>query len=385
ITAIFEVLTELYEEGDNWYFDFKKTRDLEIPIPYSKLQEEAGLADSEPLQSHQGSLFSLTEEEYRIIQEIIDIENPNGEIIDPPPPVGPKESFDKKRALSDLFIEKEQLDEILYQLEHQKNIVLQGPPGVGKTYMAKRLAYTLMESKDDSKIEMIQFHQSYSYEDFIQGFRPTEDGKFRLCDGVFYNFCLKARKDLENSYFFIIDEINRGNLSKIFGELMMLIEKDKRGKEFEIPLTYSKDDSTKFSVPENVHLIGTMNTADRSLAMVDYALRRRFAFIALAPMFDSDKFKSHLKECKISDSLSGKIIASFINLNLEISKDKNLGKGFRIGHSYFCPPKEMKTKEDVWYAGVIKYEIGPLIREYWFDNLQEAEGQINLLNGVLDS
>ena len=234
-----------------------------------------------------------------------------------------------------------------------------------------------MNFKDPNSVEMVQFHQSYAYEDFIQGYRPTEDGKFKKKNGVFYNFCKKAESNPANKFFFIIDEINRGNLSKIFGELMLLIEADKRGKEHAISLTYSDENQLKFSIPENVYIIGTMNTADRSLAMVDYALRRRFSFIDIQPSFSS-KFKSHLSALGVSSRFVSEIITKFQLLNKSINDDKNLGAGFEIGHSYFCSYKrDMNERE--WYNSIIKHEIHPLLNEYWFDNETKAkEEQHNL-------
>ena len=261
----------------------------------------------------------------------------------------------------DDFLNKVYMDEDTYNtltelLEAKYNVILQGAPGVGKTFAAKRLAYSIMGQKDTSRVAMVQFHQSYSYEDFIQGYRPSKDG-FELVNGAFYKFCKEAEEDNERPYFFIIDEINRGNLSKILGELMMLIEKDKRGEK--IKLLYSNE---WFTVPQNVRIIGMMNTADRSLALMDYALRRRFAFFDFAPAFSSEGFKNYLSE-KDSPKLE-KLIAAVESLNSTISTDESLGDGYRIGHSYFCTDDEIT---DEWLKSVIEYEVIPLIKEYWFD------------------
>src|SRR5690606_1428410 len=180
-------------------------------------------------------------------------------------------------ALDGLFLSRDQFTYILDQLGRKRNVILEGPPGVGKTFIAKRVAWALLGEKDPSRVEMVQFHQSYAYEDFVQGWRPAEAGGFDLRNGIFYEFCERAAgDDPERPYVFIIDEINRGNLSKVFGELLMLIEGDKRGPDFAIPLTYSRAREERFYVPRNLYVLGMMNTADRSLAMVDYALRRRF-------------------------------------------------------------------------------------------------------------
>lgn len=297
----------------------------------------------------------------------------------PPPPPPPLDNhYTKEMALKELFIDEKQFDQICQAILYKKNIILQGPPGTGKTFLARRLAHALLGKKDPSRVEMIQFHQSYSYEDFIQGYRPTDKGTFELRNGVFYEFIQKAQNDPTEKYFFIIDEINRANLSKVFGELLMLIECDKRGEEFSIPLTYSGDSDHDFCVPDNVYLIGTMNTADRSITIVDYALRRRFLFYSLMPEFN-EKFVEYLAGKNVDPSMTNQIISKITELNKVIASDsKNLGPGFEIGHSYFCPVEDVVDSKE-WYNRVIDLEINPLLEEYWFDNPDKAESQIQEL------
>ena len=280
--------------------------------------------------------------------------------------------------LSEVFMSASRANELMDVLRRKKNIILQGPPGTGKTFIAKRLAYSCMKAKAGDRVEMVQFHQSYSYEDFIQGFRPKEGGGFERRNGVFFRFCERARLAPDKDFFFVIDEINRGNLSKIFGELMMLVEADKRGDKHRVQLTYSMEDE-HFSIPENVHIIGTMNTADRSLAMVDYALRRRFAFFHMPPQFN-DKFEARLLESgNISEALAKRIVDKVTALNKAIVDDQNLGPGFEIGHSYFCTDAPENGGEEAWYANIVDHEIGPQLQEYWFDDKSKAEAQIDLL------
>jgi len=266
--------------------------------------------------------------------------------------------YSSEDFLKEVYMEEKDYNNLIGILRTKKNIILQGAPGVGKTFAAKRLAYSIMGTKDINRVMMVQFHQSYSYEDFIMGFRPSATG-FELKKGAFYNFCKEAEIDTDNDYFFIIDEINRGNLSKIFGELFMLIENDKRGNSLQ--LLYSDE---KFSVPKNVYIIGMMNTADRSLAMLDYALRRRFAFIEMKPGFDNESFR--LYRMSLASSKFDQLISCVRSLNAVISNDESLGEGFCIGHSYFCNLSPDTVNEQSLSA-IVEYELIPLLKEYWFD------------------
>ena len=269
-----------------------------------------------------------------------------------------EKSYTADNFLRDVYMSETKYKSLVALLLKKKNIILQGAPGVGKTFVAKRLSYSIMGEKDTERVMLVQFHQSYSYEDFIMGYRPTKEN-FEIHTGAFYDFCKKAADDNENDYYCIIDEINRGNLNKIFGELFMLLEADKRGEE--IRLLY-KDEN--FSVPPNLYLIGTMNTADRSLAMLDYALRRRFSFFEILPGFDTDGFQSYQKE--LSSEKFDNVIRCIKNLNDTIAKDETLGEGFCIGHSYFCglTPEELNDES---LSSIVEYDIIPLIKEYWFD------------------
>ncbi len=207
------------------------------------------------------------------------------------------------------------------------------------------------------------------------GYRP-DGAEFKLTEGIFYRFCQKAAAYPDKPYFFLIDEINRGNLSKIFGELLMLMEKDYRGSK--MTLAYS---GQPFFVPENLYIIGMMNTADRSLAMIDYALRRRFGFFELEPGFTSDGFLQYQKG--FANETFDALIDQVKALNKEISRDNSLGRGFCIGHSYFCGRKAGECTED-WMRAVVAFDLLPTLAEYWFDEPEKLKNWEKKLRGVFD-
>ncbi len=276
---------------------------------------------------------------------------------------------------SGVFLNQNELGEILERLRSRKALILQGPPGVGTTFLARKLAYALMEEIDPQRLEMIQFHQSYSYDDFVRGYRPLpgKPGTFGLQDGVFYEFCQKAIDDPDHEYVFIIDEINRGNLSQIFGELLMLVERDKRGADHSVPLVYRKEAGERFFVPPNLYLIGLMNLADRSLAMVDYALRRRFAFFTLQPQYENETYRQWLASRSMKPGLIDLIVERLSMINRLIREDALLGENYQLGHSFFCPEGEdLSSLDKNWYQSIIRSEIAPLLREYWFDDPKKA-------------
>lgn len=350
------------QDGQKIYFE--KTEGLVNPIDYSTLKNCPELEKMEFFQNPNGSLFKLSQGEYDFIIDLIREENPKETD-------KPVDSYSKADFLGEVYMSEEKYDSLAAVLKSKKNIILQGAPGVGKTFIARRLAYSVMGEKDDSRIEFVQFHQNYSYEDFVMGYKPVENG-FELKYGIFYKFCQKAANQGDKDFFFIIDEINRGNLSKIFGELLMLIENDYRGTK--ATLAYN---GLPFAVPKNLYIIGMMNTADRSLAMIDYALRRRFSFFDLEPGFDSEGFISYQESLK-SETLN-ELITRIKELNYEIANDKTLGKGFCIGHSYFCS-RDICTDE--WLRSVVEYDILPMLSEYWFDDTSRLQKWENILRGV---
>ena len=355
VKALCEITKGLHEDDGYEVFNFVIREKVAYEVPWHELILNEVFKGSEPYRAATGSLYHLTKAEYDVIVQL----------------VHSKEKYSKEDFLNKVFLSKEDYERLESLLLRKKNLILQGAPGVGKTFAARRLAYALMGEKDDDRVMQVQFHQNYSYEDLVMGFKPNEEGGFELKNGIFYRFCKRAAADRDNKYFFIIDEINRGNMSKIFGELLMLIENDYRDKP--IHLSYRDE---LFAVPSNLYIIGMMNTADRSLAMIDYALRRRFSFYEMKPGFETDAFNAYISQWETPQLR--KLIKAIVELNKVIESDSSLGAGFCIGHSYLC---NLEKGYDL--NSIVEYDIIPMLREYWFDNDSKFNQEAQKLRNAL--
>jgi 5-methylcytosine-specific restriction protein B len=281
------------------------------------------------------------------------------------------------------FVPREKLEKILDRLGTKKNLILQGPPGTGKTWLAKRLAFALMGQENDSKIRAVQFHPNLSYEDFVRGWRPTGDGKLSLVDGPFVEMIAAATKTPTSKHVIVIEEINRGNPAQIFGEMLTLLEVDKRTPNEALELSYRRSHEERVFIPDNLYVIGTMNIADRSLALVDLALRRRFALIDLEPTL-GDIWRNWVQsQCGVDAETLIEIEERLTTLNAAIAADTSLGPQFQVGHSYVTPPFGVPISDArEWFRQVVETEIGPLLDEYWFDALEKSqEARERLLAG----
>ena len=384
-------------EKDDEYYWVEKLSNITNPISKSVLEINPEFRDEKYLKGAQHSLFLVGDEARQkyieLIPELSQYVKADKSLSAHEPII--QYTSDKTfNPLSDVYLSEKECEDLQELITRKKNVILCGPPGVGKTFVAKRFAYAIIGYPALNQVKSVQFNQNYSYEDLVRGYRPSGDTNgFDLIEGPFYKLCKEAAKNPEMDYFFIIDEINRGNLSKIFGELLMLIEADKRSENYAVQLTYAKENEDPFFVPENIHIIGMMNTADRSLAMMDYALRRRFSFFDIKPAYDSEKFKEANKAYLTSESKYAEMIEGIVSLNEEIAKDKSLGEGFMIGHSFFCPPEDFAPKGSApepetinkWLASVIRYDIAPLLKEYWFEDTETAVSKINKLEKILET
>lgn len=332
------------------------TRPENLPLDF-KVNTIAGIATVQELMDFMNNTYNFFENN---IEDFgVDVTEPSQD--------ESVNKYGRRDFLREVYMSTADYEKLDALIRRKQNIVLQGAPGVGKSFCAKKLAYSMMGEKTEKRVQTVQFHQGYSYEDFVEGYRPNKTG-YSLEKGIFYNFCMKADADKEHDYFFIIDEMNHGNLSKIFGELFTLLEKGKRGEE--IKLVYSGE---SFTVPKNVYIIGLMNTADRSLAMIDYALRRRFGFFTMRPGFDTDGFQQYMSE--FAGVHFHKLINEIKELNKAITNDSALGEGFCIGHSFFCELDSNNTAEEIKadLESIVENEIIPLLEEYWFDERENIK------------
>ncbi len=301
---------------------------------------------------------------------------------DTAPYTSPAPVYTEHEAMAELFISAEELAAALAGLRRRRALLLQGPPGTGKTFLARRLAWLLLGAQDDSRIELVQFHPSYGYEDFVLGFRPGTDGQFGLVPGVLPLLCQRAAADPERPYFLLIEELNRGNVARIFGELLVLLEPAQRGPAHALRLPYAPPEAPLFYVPENLYVIGTLNLADRSLAPLDYALRRRFAFVNMHPQFGSP-LQALLRAADVPENLITHLAERLPELNQVITDDPELGIDFVLGHSYFCAPPVAPQEATGWLRLVVEQEIGPLLADYWREQPATAAAHLRrLLQGL---
>lgn len=280
------------------------------------------------------------------------------------------------------FISEPNLHGYVDALERKKNLILQGPPGTGKTWLAKRLGRALIGEESSDLLQSVQFHPTLSYEDFVRGWRPSGDGTLALVDGLFLDVIKKAEHTPGSKHVLVIEEINRGNLAQIFGELLTLLEADKRDPAEALTLTYRRPGEDRVHIPENLYIIGTMNLADRSLAIVDFALRRRFAFADLAPQLNEQWRSWVSKRNGIEASFLAALASRIDVLNQRIADDRSLGTQYQIGHSFFTPTNDIPiTDPRSWLAEVVEQEIRPLLAEYWFDEPTKVAEEVAALVG----
>ncbi len=336
------------EELKNERILLKKVEGLTDTVSRYAMETNIELANLEVFRYMQGTLFKLSRHEFEVIYSMMRELNPKRKYED-------YELYAKKDFLNDVYFDEKDYDELRELILTRKNIILEGAPGVGKTYVARRMAYSIIGSKDDEKVLNVQFHEQYSNEEFMEGYRPDDIGIYKYKRGCFKRICTKARNNPKDKFFVIIDEINRGNIPKIFGESFALIESDKRGKENFIELSCSRE---RFYVPNNLYIIGTMNTFDEKFLITDYALRRRFCFYKITPIFENDKFKEFYEK----NALLTKIINKIIEINKDLDED------IQIGHSYFCKPmpdNEIKM--------LVKYSVVPLLKEYYRNDPKKSK------------
>ncbi len=347
------------KELENDAICFKKLEAFTEYVLRTEIEQNREIVNIEPFRNQEGIFFKLSEEEYLSVYNIVREMNPKVTYMTYP-------KYEKNDFLDECFFEADEYDELKELILTRKNVILQGPPGTGKTFIAKRMAFSILGSKDTGKILNVQFHPKYSGDEFIEGFRPDDIGIYKYREGCFKHFCNQARNDKEKKYFLLIDEINRGDVIKVFGDTFMLLEPDKRGKDNYVELPASKE---RFYIPSNLYIIGTMNIADEEKTMSDYAVRRRFSFYTVSPLFDNQKFKDYCK----NSPLKTRLIETVKDINSKVAKNK------QIGHCYFC-----KDEDDKELIRTVKYELIPLVEEYFKNDEKMKNNLVKKLSETVD-
>lgn len=338
-------------EGEQFRVLIEVENFFKNPILRKELLKYPEISNLSILRHSQGTNFSVTNEEAECIENLIR-EHEEAEFIED---LIREYSYTWEDFKSETFYDSDFLERLIRTIERKKQIILTGCPGSGKTYLANKLAQYLT-SETDGLIDIIQFHPAYTYEDFMQGLRPITDEQnnltYKVVSGRFLEFCEQARNHQGNCVL-IIDEINRANLAAVFGELMYLLEY----RDLQIKLAGSRE---PFSIPKNVYLIGTMNTADRSIALVDHALRRRFAFIELRPDY-------HILHKWHQQKQTGFEIEGLIQVLNKVN-DAIGNPHYHIGISFFLDENLVENINDIW-----ELEILPYLEEIFYDSLDKYQ------------
>lgn len=333
---------------------FMKVEGLTDTIIRYNIESHIELANLEVFRYTQGTLFKLAQREYEVIYSMLRELNPKKQY-------RYYDEYNKQKFLKDVYMDEKEYDELRALILKRKNVILEGAPGVGKTYIAQRMIYSILGQKDEEKILSVQFHAAYSNDEFMGGYRPDDIGIYKYKRGCFKRFCSKARNDPDHQYFVLIDEINRGNIVKIFGESFSLIELDKRGKDTYIELAISRE---RFYVPHNLYIIGTMNNYDESLAITDFAVRRRFCFYTIKPAYDNENFQKFYHQNPALE----KVIHGIQEVNA------GLDDRIKIGHSYFCKP--MDNEE---LSMTVKYNLIPYVKQCYQNDPATENKMVQIL------